>query len=706
MAPRRQTPYILRAAACAAAVLLTAASVLSCPSTARADAIFAVSGRGWGHGIGMTQYGAMGYAQQGKSYTWILAHYFQQTSLATRPQLTVKVDLDASKSARSSWHIEAASSSTTLTVADLANASHSVVVTRGADVWITFSAGGAVVKKNHWNGSAGKNEPGSVLGTFSGAVIASTGSTTASKVKIMGPSGPFSHNALAWRGQIRFTPNTTTGHALDYVPMEQYLRGVVPRESGSSWPKEALRAQAVAARSYAYDSASSGTVLYCTTMSQVYGGADGEAATTDAAVADTANQFVVYGSKVIETFFSSSSGGRTANSKDVWFSSKSDDVSPVYYTSVEDADDVGSNPNYRWTLADMSGATLAAKIRDRDNGSKNTDPLEYSVASPATVTNVTLDAGDSGFIRYVTMKWSNGKSFTITGPTFQFALGLKSSAFAVKLKNPPAPPATRYQETDGHPLWTGAWTTRSAASASGGTYRRAAAAGASLTVMFKGTSVAWIATKSDHAGKADVLLDGVRVTTIDLYSASTKYRSTAWTKTGLSATATHTLVVKALGTHRSGSGGSYVYVDAVDVAGSLIAVPRPPVWKRYEQTTAAAHYTGAWKTSTLSGLSGGTHAFSRETSASVTFSFTGSRARWIGKRASNYGKAWVSVDASAPVLVDLYSSTVLNQQRLFESTVLPSGPHTLTIRVSGKKNSKASTYYVDADAFEALEPAK
>ena len=413
---------------------------------------------------------------------------------------------------------------------------------------------------------------------------------------------------------------------------------------------------------------------------------------------DTANQFVVYGSTVVQAFFSSSSGGQTANSKDVWFSSRSDTVSPVYYTSVADADNVAGNPNYRWTVADMSGTTLAGKIRSHYSS--------LAQPSPATVTAVTLEAGSSGFIRYVTVHWSKGANTALTGPQMEHALGLKSSAFAIRLKNPPPPPATRYQETDARPLWSGAWSVVKTASGSGGSYRRSNAAGASWTVMFKGTTVSWIGTKTDHAGKAGISLDGTHVATIDLYSSSTKYKATLWSKTGLSSNATHTLVVRVLGTHRSGSAGSYVYVDAVDVTGSLLAVPRPPVWKRYEQNAATVKYTGAWSTSALAGMSGGTHASSHVTSATATFAFTGSRVRWVGKKAPNYGKAWVGIDASAPVLVDLYSAKPANQQRLFESALLRSGAHTITIRVSGARNPKSTYHYVAVDAFEALEPGK
>jgi SpoIID/LytB domain protein len=690
-----------RFALCAAVLALV---TLATPATARADSVFAITGRGWGHGIGMTQYGALGYAQQGETYDWILAHYFQQTALSTRPELTVNVDLDASKAARSSWRIAAASTSATLTVADYVNGAHSVEVTGGASVWITFKAGGAVLSSDRYSSATKLHSVGPAIAAFPASVVAATGPSAASEVRILGTSGPFSQSNIGWRGQIRFVPSATTGHAVNYVPMEQYLRGVVPRESPSSWGAaasngmEALKAQAVVARSFAYCAASSGSTLWCTTQSEVYNGADDgasshESAYTDAAVADTANQCVVYGSKVVQTFFSSSSGGHTANIEDVWLNSTPE----PYYTGVASGESATS-PNYRWSLADMTGTTLAGKVRSHY--------ASLSRPSPATVTTVTLDVGSSGYVRHVALRWSKGADTVLTGTQFESALGLKSSAFSVLLKNPPPPPGTRYQDTDARPLWTGSWSIVKTSSASGGSYRRSGSKGARYTAIFQGTTVSWVGTTGNRAGKADVALDGTHMATIDLYSPATRHKVAVWSTTGLSASATHTLVVTVLGTHRRASAGSYVYVDAIGVGGSLLAVPRPPVWKRCEQNSSFVGYRGAWKTSALAGLSGGTHAYSHDTSATAAFTFAGTQVRWIGRRAANCGKAWVSVDASAPVLVDLYSAKALNQQRLFESPALPPGTHTLTVRVAGTKSAKATGDYVDVDAFEALQPVK
>lgn len=650
----------LRAGLCAVFLLVVS---LAAPAAARADSIFSVDGRGWGHGIGMTQYGAMGYAQQGKTYDWILAHYFQQTTLSTRVELTVKVDLDAGKAARSSWRIAAPSAATTLTVSDYVNGAHSVEVTRGTSVWVTFKAGGCVLKTDHYNSTTKVHSAGSVIATFSASVLAATGPAAASEVRILGASGPFSQTSIAWRGRIRFTAATTTGHAIDYVPMEQYLRGVVPRESPSSWPVEALRAQAVAARSYAYDAALSGSTLWCTTASQVYNGAaDGttshESSKTDAAVADTANRFVVYGSAVVQTFFSSSSGGRTANIEDVWLSS----TPKPYYTSVADADKVSGNPNYRWSLADMTGTTLAGRIR--------THYPSLAQASPATVKTVTLDPGQSGFMRHVTLHWSKGANTTLTGPQFQHALGLKSSAFTVTLKNPPAVATVLTLASSETTVRAGAPFVLS------GALRPGHVGSVTVQHKFPGSST-WVTFRT-----ATTKADGTfSCTTATRSLGAHQYRVLGAASRGWLASTSH----------------------AVSVA--VVYVPLP-VWKRYEQNTLTAKYSGLWKTSALAGLSGGTHTFSRETSAAVVYTISGTGVRWIGKRAANYGKAWVSVDRSTPILIDLYSAASLSQQRLFASPTLTAGTHTLTIRVAGKKNAKATGFYVDVDAFDALQPVK
>lgn len=106
------------------------------------------------------------------------------------------------------------------------------------------------------------------------------------------------------------------------VNMEDYLKGVVPSEMPSSWELEALKAQAVAARSYALANlgkrASLGFDLKDTPEDQAYGGATAETAKTNNAVDETSGLVLTYNYKVVSAFYSASAGGHTVNSKQVW----------------------------------------------------------------------------------------------------------------------------------------------------------------------------------------------------------------------------------------------------------------------------------------------------------------------------------------------------------------------------------------------------
>lgn len=109
------------------------------------------------------------------------------------------------------------------------------------------------------------------------------------------------------------------------IPLEQYLKGVVPSEMPSKWNQEALKAQAIAARSYAVATSaagkhsSKGFDLVDTTIDQAYGGASAEKATTNKAVTDTKGIILVQDKKVLPTYYHASSGGQTK----VWDSGSS-----------------------------------------------------------------------------------------------------------------------------------------------------------------------------------------------------------------------------------------------------------------------------------------------------------------------------------------------------------------------------------------------
>lgn len=159
---------------------------------------------------------------------------------------------------------------------------------------------------------------------------------------------------VPYRGSFIIEPGNDGNPVLyNTLDMENYLRAVVPSEMPAYWasqnPKalEALKAQAVAARSYAYNELyiKNKPFILTTTSSQVYNGKSAEHALTDQAVTETAGIYAVYNNKPIEAFFHSSSGGFTENSEDVW-------TNPVpYIRGVADSYDKHPDNNYYgWTV--------------------------------------------------------------------------------------------------------------------------------------------------------------------------------------------------------------------------------------------------------------------------------------------------------------------------------------------------------------------
>jgi stage II sporulation protein D len=123
-----------------------------------------------------------------------------------------------------------------------------------------------------------------------------------------------------YRGTLRLVARGDAVVVVNVVDVESYLRGVVPAEMQASWPLEALRAQAVAARTYALANID-GTSLYdvcATSECQAYRGLTVEHARTDQAVADTAGQVLTYGGTFARTYYHADSGGVIASSAEVW----------------------------------------------------------------------------------------------------------------------------------------------------------------------------------------------------------------------------------------------------------------------------------------------------------------------------------------------------------------------------------------------------
>jgi stage II sporulation protein D len=148
-----------------------------------------------------------------------------------------------------------------------------------------------------------------------------------------------------YRGKVLLVPVEGKVTAVNWVDLEAYLYSVLGGEMHANWPQEALKAQAVAARSFAlYRRERSGNKVYdvgADTGYQVYKGLTTESAATQAAVQATHGQVLTYGNRVIEAVFHASSGGYTENVEDIW------QRAVPYLRSVPDFDQ--SAPVFRWS---------------------------------------------------------------------------------------------------------------------------------------------------------------------------------------------------------------------------------------------------------------------------------------------------------------------------------------------------------------------
>jgi len=173
--------------------------------------------------------------------------------------------------------------------------------------------------------------------------------------------GFVSYKGRIYRGEIEVLRAGSGLSVVNVVDLEDYLLGVVPAEMQHSWPLEALKAQAVAARSFAVANLgrrqADGFDLRDNSDDQAYGGVLAEREATSEAVRLTAGEVVTYGGRVIATFYHASSGGHTENNEHIWTGG----VPVPYLRGVPDYDDLPNNKWYRWSYR-FSAAEFAEKL--------------------------------------------------------------------------------------------------------------------------------------------------------------------------------------------------------------------------------------------------------------------------------------------------------------------------------------------------------
>jgi hypothetical protein len=215
------------------------------------------------------------------------------------------------------------------------------------------------------------------------------------------------------------------------------------------------------------------------------------------------------------------------------------------------------------------------------------------------------------------------------------------------------------------------------------------AAGATLTVPFRGSGISWIGYRGPDAGIASVRIDGGAASEVDMYSPIATFQPIVFTALGLG-DVDHTLTITATGRKNVASSAARVVFDALDVI---------TPGRRYEEYERSIAYVGSWTPDNQARVwSEGETATSNVTGSTATFSFTGSSVSWIGcEKGSAGGVADVFIDGNFQTEVKLNQSYPIEgyQMTVFRKDGLSNGPHTLMVRVVNTDGS-----YVVVDAFD------
>jgi stage II sporulation protein D len=348
---------------------VVALAALAWPGGA-SGAKWVVKGRGWGHGVGMSQYGAYGLARHGRGYRKILDHYYKHTRIGHAGGQTIKVLLGSgSDSVRFRKATKACGKR----------------LRRRRGYRFKRSGADVILRRPHRGRIANCGRTGTATGRGT--------------IRIGGKG--------VYRGRLKATASGGDLLVINAVGLEGYAKGVVPNEVPSSWPQAALRAQAVAARSYALATSGAGAFdVYDDTRSQVYSGKSSETKRTNNAARRTRGQVVRHGKRVATTYFFSTSGGQT-ESVQYGFPG----AEPVrYLKSVRDPYD-GASPYHRWR-ARYSQSEIESRLSGFFSGRLRKIKV--------------LQRGDSPRIVRARVVGSRGSS-KVSGPGLQGLLDLRST---------------------------------------------------------------------------------------------------------------------------------------------------------------------------------------------------------------------------------------------------------------------------------------
>jgi stage II sporulation protein D len=226
----------------------------------------------------------------------------------------------------------------------------------------------------------------------------------------------------SYRGALRLMPRKGSLQLINRITVEEYLQGVVPEEMPAEWNPEAVKAQAVAARTYALRQrkrhAKEGFDVCATTHCQQYGGVAVERAAANQAVKATSGEVLESHGALVDALFHTDSGGMTENSEDVW-GSRIDCLRAAKEVRTE---------TYPWeknSTVEKCSELLAKR-------GKNIGTLKKIELSPIKIGKASKDRTVSGRVKQVTFVGKNGKA-SITGNDLRSMLGLKSTLFGMTM---------------------------------------------------------------------------------------------------------------------------------------------------------------------------------------------------------------------------------------------------------------------------------
>lgn len=318
-----------RTSVAVAAVMALVASGCQLVTGTVTSSTVTIYGWGYGHGVGMSQYGALGRAKAGHSAAQILANYYPGTSLTTKTVAGPSVRIANT----TSTDLYSGGSSIT---ARPAGGSATVIAAAGQRVRLSIS--GSTVRYQ-------KISPAGPLTTLSSGAAVLLTWTNGHRLDVTASGHGYS------RGHLDVTPvSGRLEMVVDGMSMDEYLYGL--GEVPSSWPAAALQAQAITGRNFAaYRVAhprSSRYDMVDSVSDQNYVGHDKEAASYGVswtnAVQATSGKVLTRNGSVVETYYSSSNGGYSADSGYVWYTSL-----PYLPATADPYDATPSNPNHSWT---------------------------------------------------------------------------------------------------------------------------------------------------------------------------------------------------------------------------------------------------------------------------------------------------------------------------------------------------------------------